>query len=226
MDNFESIKDKARRLIHDDAKKDAHIIQERQRDRANFLSKQTGGVATPFDNIAPSYSTGRPSVASLHENYDDGEKVNAMFSQMDARMNALMESTRTKQNLSNPNVIRKNMKNSKLPKEILESFSENYIDQEAPILDQMGVTNGEQQIIQEEIIPSQNNGIDYGLIKNIIESSVKKYTAALYKKMINESKSNDNNIAAVRFTGDKFAIITKNGDLYEANMTFKKNVKE
>ena len=225
MENFESIKDKARRLIHNDAKADAHVIQERQRDRAAFLNKQTGAVATPFDNMAPSYSVGGPSMAALHENYDEG-KENEMFSQMDSRMNALMESTKKSKKTQNVNVISKNMNNSKLPKEILESFSNNYIDQEAPILDQMGVTDGEQQIIQEEVIQTPNTGVDYSLIKDIIESAVKKYTGALYKKMLNENKSNDNNIAAVRFTGDKFAIITKNGDLYEANMTFKRNVKE
>ena len=33
--DFNAIKDKARKMIADDAKKDAHIIKERQRDRNN-----------------------------------------------------------------------------------------------------------------------------------------------------------------------------------------------
>ena len=43
--------------------------------------------------------------------------------------------------------------------------------------------------------------------------------------MLNENKtSDDTNIKAVQFTGDKFVFVTKGGDLYEAKMTYIKNV--
>lgn len=227
MSKFDSIKDKARRLIHEDAKNDAHVIRERNADRAKFVNRTSAGaVATPFDNMAPSYGSNGSSISSINENYSDGSE-DRLYEAMDKQMENYMQNRKTNNAMQIPQI--NNTVNSKMPKEILESFSKNppSFEEEMPILDTMGITNGHQEI-RETVQPQQTQvtaKIDYELIKNIVESSVKKYMGALSKKLLSESKSNNgNNIAAVQITGDKFVMVTKNGDLYEANMVFKKNV--
>ena len=61
------------------------------------------------------------------------------------------------------------------------------------------------------------------MIKMIVEDCMKKYTSALKKSMINESKNSDDSLKAMKI-GDKFSFITKNGDLYEAELKFVKNI--
>ena len=132
--------------------------------------------------------------------------------------------------------------NTKLPKEILESFSKNFIDQSklsnVSVLDTLGVQlPQEEKVIKEHVetpsnvieVAEANGKVDYELIKNIVESSVKKYMAAYTKKIISESKTSlneENGLAAIQFTGDKFVFVTKKGDLYEATLKFKKNVND
>ena len=54
---------------------------------------------------------------------------------------------------------------------------------------------------------------------------MRKYTSALKKSILNESKNADTNgtLKAMK-VGDKFSFITDNGDLYEAKLTFIKNL--
>ena len=54
---------------------------------------------------------------------------------------------------------------------------------------------------------------------------MRKYSSALKKTIINESKttSNEGTLKAMK-VGDKFSFITDNGDLYEAKLTFIKNI--
>ena len=141
------------------------------------------------------------------------------------------------------------VKNSKLPPEIIESMMKNKIDttminggigSNGSILDQLNaMTNG--KLMQEVSIKnkesknestnnviqtSSNPNIDYSMIKMIVEDCMKKYYSSLKKSIINESKnssSNDNFLQAMKI-GNKFSFITKNGDLYEANLKFIKNI--
>ena len=135
---------------------------------------------------------------------------------------------------------------NKLPKEILESFKTKQIDpyqthtQQRSILDEVNMmTNGEllkqeqtvikPQPIVENVLPTQtaanNSNIDYSMIKMIVEECVRKYTSSLKKSIMNEAKLNSSNdeLQALKI-GDKFSFITKNGDLYEAKLTFVKNI--
>ncbi|MBR6515746.1 MAG: hypothetical protein IKT40_02705 [Bacilli bacterium] len=126
---------------------------------------------------------------------------------------------------------------SKLPKEILESMQNNPINQVGSIatpsvLDQLNIFPQKQEVIVEEkkVIsevqqqqPNQN--IDYSMIRMIVEDCVKKYTSALKKSIINENKSNDTTLKAMKF-GNKFSFITNDGDLYEAELKFIKNINE
>ena len=216
ISKFEEIKNKARKLIHEDAKKDAHIIKERIADRnsSKFFSDQPNDI---YSNVTSS---------SLNESYDNS--TDRLNNAIDEKMNQYLQNKNTQ-----PSPMTKQMiSQSKLPKEILESFSKNYIDQEMPILDEMGVTRDNLQE-QQTSYPSQQKTqpggakIDYEMIKAIVESSVKKYVSALGKKMLNESKSSVNldEINAIQITDKKIAIVTKNGNLFEGKLNFIKNIK-
>lgn len=135
---------------------------------------------------------------------------------------------------------------SRIPSVILESMTNNPIDTSllnggmdgnGSILDQMNVTD----IIQEnsgrlmgtnpqsskrqlrEVGNESIGGVDYERINQMIEENVRKYTKSLYKSLLKEEKSKGFNIKALRL-GDTFSFITENGDLYEATLTFKRNI--
>lgn len=142
---------------------------------------------------------------------------------------------------------------SKLPNEILESFKNKQIDTtllnggmgktNGSVLDQLdALTNGKvlnesnvnqikKQIKEESIIakPIQNTsqGIDYSMIKMIVEECVRKYTSSVNKKIINEINSRQDlgTLQAMKI-GNKFSFITSNGDLYEAKLKFIKNIND
>lgn len=148
------------------------------------------------------------------------------------------------QNFSEPR------RNSSMPKEILESFRDNPINVPAggmgassSVLDDLGIVNENfQQPVApkapKRVITENNNShqpvyqsssnVDYSLIKDIVESAVKKYMGAYVKKMMTEGKQNissNDKIKAVQF-GDKFSFVTENGDLYTASLEFVKNIKK
>lgn len=207
---FEAIKDKARKMIHDDAKRDSHIIRERQADRNNpkYFSDQPNDAYSNVTSL-----NGSSSRSTINENYyeDDSE----------ARLNNAIDNYKPnitqQQTMSIP---QDSVQASKvLPKEILESFG---IGQ---------TTQVPQQVMQETYVPQQqitsNGKVDYEIIKNIVEGTVKKYINALGKKMLTESKSvtNLDEINAIQITDKKIAIVTKNGNLFEGKLEFKKNIK-
>ena len=140
------------------------------------------------------------------------------------------------------------VKNSKLPTEILESMMNNKIDTSSlgngispngSILDQLNTfTNGKllkenkpkptikntvQKVVEQTSQVSQP--VDYSMIKMIVDEAIRKYSNAMKKTMLTESKklNEDNSLQAMKI-GNKFSFITKNGDLYEANLKFIKNI--
>ena len=218
---FEAIKNKARKMIHEDAKADSHIIKARQADRNNpkFFKDQ------PADAYSQVTSFNGPSSSNMvNEAYvDDSE--DKLGAAMDSRMKQFMENRQPTQQTQMPRQMNKN-----LPKEILESFSNNYIDTNAldpdrPVLDRIGITDGAQQITEAYQPTKQVAGgsVDYEIIKSIVESTVKKYVNALGKKMLTENKDND--LAMIQVGDKKINLVTKSGDLYEAKLTFLKNIK-
>lgn len=225
---FEAIKDKARKMIHEDAKVDSKIIKERQADRYNpkFFSDQPNDA---YSNVA-SLNGKSTSQTAINEEYVDNSE-DKLYAAMDERMRKLTEAKQTQQTTYATQPTKQY--NKKLPKEILESFSNNYIDQSAfdpnrSILDTMGITGDSLQ--QESYTPTPNRNvskIDYEMIKAIVESSVKKYVNALGKKMLSENKSvgNLDEINAIQITDKKIAIVTKDGNLFEGKLVFKKNIK-
>lgn len=130
--------------------------------------------------------------------------------------------------------------NSKLPKEILESFKNKQIDTSplgfgvnTSILDEINYkTQGQlfnqeppkpQVVTEQKTIQPQSTNIDYSMIKMIVEDCMKKYMSSIKKTILNESKTNNDNLKAMKI-GDKFSFITNNGDLYEAELKFVKNL--
>lgn len=70
--------------------------------------------------------------------------------------------------------------------------------------------------------------VDYSMIKMIVEGTMKKYINALAKKLITEEKerapyTDEINIIQL---GKKFQILTKDGNLYSANLKFIKNINQ
>ena len=226
--DFNAVKDRARKMIHDDAKKDAHIIRERQRDRNNpkYFEGQPNDAYSNVTSLA-----GGSSQNAITESYvDDSE--DKLGAAMDSRMKNFMENRQMPQmqvpmQTQTPTVVNKG-----LPREILESFSNNYIDQSVfdpnrSVLDRIGVTNGQQQITEtvQTYQPVQQNvggNVDYELIKSIVESAVKKYVNALGKKVLTEN----NDLSMIQVGEKKINLVTKSGDIYEAQLKFVKNIKK
>ena len=111
----------------------------------------------------------------------------------------------------------------------MESFSNNYIDTNAldpdrPVLDRIGITDGTQQITETYQPTKQLVGgsVDYEIIKSIVESAVKKYVNALGKKVLTEN----NDLSMIQVGEKKINLVTKAGDVYEATLIKKYNVKD
>lgn len=135
----------------------------------------------------------------------------------------------------NEDVIRAH---SRMPRQILESFQKNPGKQASMSilgdidLDKLHATKKSIVVDENSRIqsPQASPVIDYSLLKTIIneavQENVKKYMSALSKKLINEGVSgNSDTIQAIKL-GEKFSFITKDGDIYEAKLTFKRNIND
>jgi hypothetical protein len=226
--DFNAVKDRARKMIHDDAKKDAHIIRERQRDRNNpkYFEGQPNDAYSNVTSLA-----GSSSQNTITESYvDDSE--DRLGAAMDSRMKNFMENRQMPQMQVPVQTQTPTMVNKGLPREILESFSNNYIDQSVfdpnrSVLDRIGVTNGQQQITEtvqtyQPVQQTVGGNVDYELIKSIVESAVKKYVNALGKKVLTEN----NDLSMIQVGEKKINLVTKSGDIYEAQLKFVKNIKK
>ena len=226
--DFNAVKDRARKMIHSDAQKDAHIIRERQRDRNNpkYFEGQPNDAYSNVTSLA-----GGSSQNTITESYvDDSE--DRLGAAMDSRMKNFMENRQMPQMQVPVQTQTPTMVNKGLPREILESFSNNYIDQSAfdpnrSVLDRIGVTNGQQQITEtvqtyQPVQQTAGGNVDYELIKSIVESAVKKYVNALGKKVITEN----NDLSMIQVGEKKINLVTKAGDVYEATLIKKYNVKD
>lgn len=137
--------------------------------------------------------------------------------------------------------------NSKLPSVIKESFANNPIpDMPYPsgfggsVLDELGIApkqavqQPKAMMTEQRSTPMQTtpqmSGIDYSLIKTIVneavEEKVKKYVSALSKKLISEGVGGTGNKTNMVVLGDSFSFCDKDGNLYEATLKFKKNIKK
>ena len=118
-----------------------------------------------------------------------------------------------------------------IPREILESFATNKIDDSA-LLDGVFDSQNALSMLDEgvqakpkakvtESVQTQpiqqvlTQSVDYPMIRTIVEDVVRKQIGALSKKMLNESKTSD--ISTITL-GKTFKFLAKNGDIYEAKL--------
>ena len=149
------------------------------------------------------------------------------------------------QNLS----ISQNVPNKGLPQAIYESIMENPLNPNNDnALDELfshgkikKLNNNEQKktysdyVNEEKIVQNQSQNqpiqvtggnIDYSLIKLIIEDVIEKKLDDIKSKILNESVNKQPSIASIRFNGNKFHFLTNNGDVYEADLKYIKNIKD
>ena len=146
-------------------------------------------------------------------------------------------------NMSQYNALPNNFKTkSKLPTEILESFKSNPIScgdlptnsvldlinegtDKTLFKEETKIEEPKPVVSQQQIIPTATN-IDYSMIKMIVEDCLRKQLASIKKTILTEStnKNNDTSTLKAMKIGNKFSFVTDNGDLYEAKLTFIKNI--
>lgn len=139
--------------------------------------------------------------------------------------------------------------NSKMPKAVIESFKRNpgkagslpsglggsvldgfKYEPVQPSQPQRSMVTEQYQAGMQTM--PQTSGIDYSLIKTIIDESVektvKKYVSALSKKLISEGvgAGNGANKVDTIMLGEKFNFCDTDGNVYEATLKFKKNIKK
>jgi len=125
---------------------------------------------------------------------------------------------------------------SKLPIEILESFSKNKIDESkmygaaASVTDSLsflseGLNNKKEELVVNEAKNVQSTQqIDYPMIRTIVEDIVRKYASSLNKKIISESK--EQNMMSAMIIGKTFKFVDQKGNIYECVMKKVGNVNE
>ena len=124
--------------------------------------------------------------------------------------------------------------NESVPLAIREAFQKNPIDEGQLLMGTM-TGGGDLSFLNEGVAPTKtapimetvqqsrpqvqtvSAGIDYPMIRTIVEEIVRKYAQSLNKKIMNESKENTNEINTISL-GKSFRFLTKNGDLYECTM--------
>ena len=128
-----------------------------------------------------------------------------------------------------------------MPKAVLESFRQNP-GKEASIsvlggldISQFQKQQSQKNVAQEHMVQRQQamtqvGGVDYSLLKTIIneavQENVKKYMSALSKKLISEGVGGKGNeIQAIKI-GKKLSIITENGDIYSSSLQKMGNVRD
>ena len=128
-----------------------------------------------------------------------------------------------------------------MPKAVLESFRQNP-GKEASIsvlggldISQFQKQQPQKNVVQEQMVQQQPamaqiGGVDYSLLKTIIneavQENVKKYMSALSKKLISEGVGGKGNeIQAIKI-GKKLSIITENGDIYSSSLQKMGNVRD
>lgn len=116
-----------------------------------------------------------------------------------------------------------NVQNSKLPQAIVESMLNNQID--TSCLDPNGMSNvmklmeqnhptpkPQKQVIKEDkVLPSSSAGIDYSLIKTIVEECIDRKLKEL----------NENTLKGIKLKEGKIALVDNGGNVFHATLEYK-----
>lgn len=127
---------------------------------------------------------------------------------------------------------------SKVPSIIRESFMNNPID-DSELYKAFGdqgdgrslefLTNGitesaPRQQVQQQPTQVAQGGIDYSVIRSIVEESVRKYTSSLGKKLLSEGKQGSSTVSTIAL-GETFKFLDGDGNIYECKMKKVGNIK-
>lgn len=74
-----------------------------------------------------------------------------------------------------------------------------------------------------ENITTNNAGVDYSLIKTIVEDCMKKYVSTIKKSLINESKNSS--LELMTQNGNTFKFVTTDGKVFEGELIYKGKIK-
>ena len=135
----------------------------------------------------------------------------------------------------------KKAQNSKLPQAIIESMMTNHIDvsstdPERSVLDTLGIPakpqqkpQQQRQIIREQVLPNQtyssNNGVDYSIIKAIVEECIdRKLNEHLNKQSLNESTNTT--LKTIGLADGKIKLIDNKGNVFMSNLEYHGNIKD
>lgn len=136
---------------------------------------------------------------------DNTEKIktdiNESFQQTD------YSSVKSKLNNISQNTININP-NTKLPKEIVDSFRNSLLEEEKKNNEMMKLYKNNIQVHEEQKHINEENIVDDRNIKNLIKETIKEELSSLKLLSIN----------------DKINLITTNGDVFEVNLVYKKNI--
>lgn len=111
-------------------------------------------------------------------------------------------------------------------------LTEDYEQGEKPIPDLMeslrkiGITRNQTPTQPQYTQPQQSMGIDYSLIKLMIDEAISKEFKSLRKTILSESKQASQNGDVVLKVEDTIKFLTKSGKLYEGKLKYIKNVND
>lgn len=111
-------------------------------------------------------------------------------------------------------------------------ITEDYEQGEKPMPDLMeslrkiGITRNQTPVQPQYTQPQQSTGIDYSLIKLMIDEAISKEFKSLRKTILSESKQVAQNGDVILKVEDTIKFLTKSGKLYEGKLKFIKNVND
>ena len=133
---------------------------------------------------------------------------------------------------------------NKIPSAILESFKANPGGDDNELMRQVMTGSDDlsflnesprqrKEVIQETVqqpqvqtVATMSSGVDYPMIRTIVEEIVRKYAGSITKKVLNEAKGANVRTVNTMMLGEKFKFLTDDGDIYECTMKRVGNVKD
>ena len=190
---------------------------------SNSLSRARDLITDPNFNKLVERNARNNSSDFYGENYNSSELYNENYNI------PLASKKNTPINISN--MPQSNFTNSKLPKEILDELRNNpleYQESQSSIIDNLidpiAISNKPLRSNRQvnEISKPSSSGIDYTIIKAIIDESVRRNLDEYMQKTLNESK---NDMKLLRLSkGNKIQVVDSKGNLYEGVLSLKKNL--
>ena len=179
-------------------------------------------------------------VTSTNEFNQYAKNLTENMSLDDDSFSNYVPSIENRESVSNENISDDSYKFSKMPKEIIESIkskplvvkdvSDDAISELVKrVSPKMNVAENKEKVKFSDFINKNNNSnttqsqIDYSLIKLIVNDAIKENISQIKASLLTENKT-DKKVSYLRL-GDSLQFLDSDGNLYEAKLTFKRNIK-